>query len=496
MRALLFAVVVSACHSSGGGGPPDSGHPDGGEVPDAGPSADVIQHHNSGTRDGLYVVPAFTKAAAQGLHLDTGFSAAVGGHVYAQPLYLKAAAATPDMLIVATESNEVSALDAATGAVVWRKTLGPPVPLSGLPCGNIDPLGITGTPVADPASRTVYLDAMTTGPRHLVFALSLDDGSTRAGWPVDISAAIAGFDSSVHNQRGALALLSGTLFVPYGGHFGDCGDYHGAIVAVPTAAPQTAFAWQTRAGGGAIWGPPGVSTDGASLYATTGNTFGATAWSDGEAVFRFPPSLVPADSFYPSNWKSLDDGDVDLGGSGAMLVHVPGATPADLAVALGKDGKIYLLDRAHLGGLGGQLFSATVSSSRIINAPAAWHSASGSWLAFHGPPAGNCSGDLTALRLSASAPPTASFAWCAHQNGAGSPIVTTTDGQAEALVWAVGSEGDNRLRAFDGETGAVVYAGGGAAEAMSFVRRFQSPIVAGGRIYVAGDGRVYTFTVR
>src|SRR5205085_2816707 len=138
---------------------------------------DVLQHHNHGARDGLYVEPAFTRAAVRGMHLDTRFSATVGGHVYAQPLLI---AGPPDMLIVATESNEVSALDAETGAVLWRRTLGAAVPLSQLECGNIDPLGITGTPVADKPSRTVYLDAMTAGPRHLVFALSLDDGSTRA----------------------------------------------------------------------------------------------------------------------------------------------------------------------------------------------------------------------------------------------------------------------------------------------------------------------------
>ena len=501
VRALLPALLLAACHSAAAPGPPDSGPSDAGPLDPGDPDAGVLQHHNRGSRDGLYVDPAFTRAAAQGLHLDTGFSATVSGNVYAQPLFVAAAGSAPALLLVATESNEVNAIDPATGAVVWRKGLGAPVPLARLPCGNIDPLGITGTPIVDPGSRTLYLDAMTlsgAGPRHLVFALSLDDGSTRAGWPLDVAAAVPGFDSSIQNQRGALALVAGTLFVPYGGHFGDCGDYRGRILAVPTAAPQTAFSWQTRARGGAIWGPPGVSTDGTSLFAVTGNTFGAAAWADGEAVFRFPPTapLAPADEFYPSNWLSLDNGDIDLGGSGSLLVDVPGAIPAALAVAMGKDGRVYLLDRGRLGGAGGQLSVATQASAEIINAPAAFRTASGTYLAFNGAPKGGCAGDLVALRVSATAPPVASFAWCAKQNGRGSPIATTTDGSSEALVWAVGSEGDNRLRAFDGETGAVVFAGGGAAEAMGFVRRFQSPIVAQGRIYVAGDGRVFAFTVR
>src|SRR5438105_3391590 len=260
---LLAAVLLAGCRSHPAD-PPDSGFHDDAGLPDAGP--EVLQHHKSATRDGLFVDAAFTRAAAAGLHLDTGFSAKVNGNVYAQPLFVPADGGTPDLIVVATESNEVSALDAATGAALWRRTLGAPMPLSQLPCGNVDPLGITGTPIADAQARTLYLDAMTqtgNGARHLIFALSLDDGSTRAGWPVDVNAAIAGFDSPVQNQRGALALLGGTLFVPYGGHFGDCGDYHGRIVAIPTSAPQSASGWQTRAQGGAVWGPPGISSDGA-----------------------------------------------------------------------------------------------------------------------------------------------------------------------------------------------------------------------------------------
>jgi DNA-binding beta-propeller fold protein YncE len=117
-------------------------------------------------------------------------------------------------LVVATERNTVLALDAATGAQIWTKTLGNPVQRSQLPCGNIDPLGITGTPIIDPNDRTIYVAAMTTpdGGRtkqHLVFALSLDDGSIRPGWPVSVSGMKYGgfsFNSSVQNQRGALIL--------------------------------------------------------------------------------------------------------------------------------------------------------------------------------------------------------------------------------------------------------------------------------------------------
>lgn len=97
------------------------------------------------------------------------------------------------MLIVATEDDSVLALDAKSGKTLWQKSLGTPVPLSSLLCGNIDPLGITGTSVIDPQGQIVYADAAANslaGPRHRVFALSLRDGSTIARWPVDVGDAL------------------------------------------------------------------------------------------------------------------------------------------------------------------------------------------------------------------------------------------------------------------------------------------------------------------
>src|SRR4029077_298853 len=125
-----------------------------------------------------------------------------------------------------------------------------------LPCGDIDPLGITGTPVIDAASRTLFVDAMTTPDgggatkKHILVALAIDDGSLRPGWPFDVSAVRAGsviFNPAFQNQRAALALLGGVLYVPYGGHYGDCGDYHGWVVGVPVDHPRSARAWTTRA---------------------------------------------------------------------------------------------------------------------------------------------------------------------------------------------------------------------------------------------------------
>jgi hypothetical protein len=103
-------------------------------------------------------------------------------------------------------------------------------------------------------------------------------------------------------------------------------------------------------------------------------------------------------------------------------------------------------------------------------------------------------GDLIALKIAPAAPPTVTTAWCATMNGSGSPMVTTTDGSANPMVWAVGAEAGNRLIGFDGVTGTVAFNGGGAGDAMGKVRRYTTPIAAKGRIFVAGDGAVYAFT--
>jgi hypothetical protein len=306
------------------------------------------------------------------------------------------------------------------------------------------------------------------------------------------------FDSSVQNQRGALLLFGDTLYVPYGGHFGDCGTYHGWLVGVPIATPNQPKAWATRAEGAGSWAPGGVASDGTSLFVSTGNGFGNNIWADQEAIVRLTPgpefSQATTDYFAPTDWPTLDDGDVDLGGSGPVLVEVPGASPSKLAVALGKDGKVYLIDRAHMGGVSAATATLQASPNSIITAASAYPTAQGANVVFRaqgqGCPAGQ-SGDLTAVRITATTPPHLQIAWCANQGGRGSPIVTTTDGHSESIVWTSGSEQSNFLRAFNGDTGAVIFTQTGTPTG-SF-NRFISPIVAKGRVYIAGTTGVYAF---
>jgi hypothetical protein len=466
-------------------------------------AVNVPEHHNHDSRDGFYVDPAFTPTAAAAMKRDLGFSGSISGNVYAQPLYIEGGPGGKAMIITVTESNNVYALDAADGSVIWQRHVGSPVPLTNLPCGDIDPLGITGTPVVDLPSRALLFDAMTTPDngttkKHLIYSLNVDTGTTNSGWPVDVNAtATSGstaFTSATQNQRGALAVVGGSVYVPYGGHSGDCGIYYGWLVGVPLNNPASVMAWATPARGGGMWAVGGVASDGISPFIASGNTFGASEWSGGEAIIRFQPGPVfsglTKDYWSPINWKMLDTNDLDLAGSGALIVDVPGATPAKLVVSLGKDGNAYLLNRTNLGGVSVPVAEATVSSTSIRQAAATYRTALGTYVVFHGN--GN---DLTAFRIGASSPPTITRLWNVPQGGSGSPFVTSTDGTNNAIVWGIGSEGDQRLHGSNGDTGAVVFNGGGANELMAGTRRFNTGIAARGRIYVANDSRVYAFTV-
>ena len=468
----------------------------------------VLGYHGSPDRSGNFIVPALNWERARSLHLDPSFHPQFPGHLYAQPLYWQPPGSASGVLIVATENDDVHAIDARSGSQVWTRSLGRPVALSTQPCGNIDPLGITGTPVIDEATRAVYVAAMVgdaSGAHHRVFALSLKDGAPLAGWPIDVAEALAArgqhFNTRFQNQRGALAVLDGKVYVPYGGHYGDCGDYHGWGLGISLRDPRDIVSWSTRGRGGGIWAPGGISSDGRVLFVATGNTFGASTWSDGEAVIRLMPDLRhegrPQEFFAPSDWRALDERDADLGGSNPLPLNVPSmAGPTPLVLALGKDARAYLLDGNNLGGIGGSLVSETVSTRPIRTAPAAYPAADGVFVAFQGPGA-NCptaqGGNLSVLRIRAGSPLLLDTAWCGAFKGEGSPIVTTTDGRANPIVWIVGAEGDGLLHGYRGDTGEPLFTGGGPGNTLTGLRHFQSLLAAGDRLYVGADSRIYAF---
>jgi PQQ enzyme repeat len=496
----------------------------------------VLTYHTHPDRSGNFIVPALTWVRSRALRLDVAFHAQVSGQVYAQPLYWREAGSISSMLLIATEDNIVYALDAVTGKEIWSRSLGKSVPLSLLRCGNIDPIGITGTPVIDKSTASIFLDAMvngSSGPRHQIFGISLRDGSFLPGWPVDVANALQAngqtFNPRDQGQRGALTIIGGVLYVPFGGHFGDCGDYHGWVIGISLHDPQVVASWATRARGGGIWAPGGISTDGKSLFVATGNTIDTAAWADGEAIFRLFPDLRRVDQtqdhFAPLDWYELDRRDADLGGTNPLPLDVPTESGTQaLVLALGKDGRAYLLDRNDLGGIGGSLVAEPVSNRAIRTAPVTYPTADGVFVAFQGEGA-RCptsskaqtgliglwlnqindlrifhairrwlkvdANELTVLKVRSGSPPTIETAWCGTLRGAGSPIVTTTDGRSDPVIWIVGAEGDNLLHGFKGDTGETLYTGDGVA--MAGLHHFQTLIATDDRLYVSADGRIFAF---
>jgi hypothetical protein len=462
----------------------------------------VVTYHGALNRSGLYEARGLNWAKAATVQLDAGFQATVDGRVFAQPLYWVPPDGGAARVIVATENNQVYALNARTGAQIWQMSLGTPVPKSNLPCGNINPMGVTGTPTIDPSTGIVYLEAYiqtsSNGPRHMVFGLSLATGAVAPGWPIDVATGLAAlggtFNNAPQGQRSALTLVNGVLYVPYAGHYGDCGTYNGMVVGFNLSQPAVSGFWSTETQGGGSWGQSGVAYDGTSMFVTTGNAFGSsTSWGGSEAVIRLSSKLAnpthDADYFTPTNWHTLDQQDKDLGGTSAIPINI--STIARV-LALGKDGNAYLLNRDNLGGIGHQIAVTEVSTNAIITAMATYPLTDAARVAFEGQgaacPSGQ-SGNLVMLKVTSRAIATA---WCASFNGSGAPIVTTTDNQTDPIVWVVGAgaQGDGTLYGFRGTDGEPVAAVAGGS---AMIEPFQTILWANGRFYVGADGAVYAF---
>ena len=500
MKILVFFVVVVCLWSA---------------VVPATTQVNVTQFHNHESRDGLYVDAAFTPIAAANLARDLNFDGTIAGNVYAQPLYIEGGPSGKAIIIVATESNNVYALDALDGSIIWQLNVGDPVSADDLICTKFDPLGITGTPVVDLGSRALFLDAMVTPDggttkKHLILSLNVDTGDINPGWPVDVEATATyngiHFEAPIQMQRPALGVVGKILYVGYGS-MRDCSPFHGWLVGVPIDDPANVTAWAaaTKTHGGAIWGVGGIASDGKNPFVITGNTFSPPNWEGGEAVIRFLPGPIfsgsSADYWVPENWQSLDNVDADLGSSGPLLVDVPDATPSHLVVALGKDRNAYLVNRDNLGGISAPIAVSQVASSTILQAAVTYRTKQNTYVALRANNDGNTV--LSAFRITPTDPPAIASGWNVTRGsgGCGSPFVTSTDGTNNMIVWVVGTEdhltaGDQRLHGYDGNTGAVLYDGGVANELMAGTHYYSTTgIVARGRIYVAGDNKVYAFAV-
>jgi len=263
------------------------------------------------------------------------------GQVYASPIVVAG------VTYVATENDTVYALDRSYRQV-WQRHLGAPSPQEERQCGDISPLGITGTPIYQ--DGVVYVVAELAGNvRHELFALDAQTGGTKWSRSVDLP----GVSARDMQQRGALAIAHDRVWVSYGAQAGDCGDYKGRVVGVNLdgSGDPVFYSPPTERGGG-IWnaaGPTRLPGGDLLVVSANGAAFPGDDYDHTNSVLRLDGDARLVDSFAPSDWAQNNQGDVGLGSQGVALVG------DKWAVLGGKSGPVYVLRPDDLGGIGGQV---------------------------------------------------------------------------------------------------------------------------------------------
>ena len=452
--SLVVVVVLVACTATSTTTSPTSPSASPTPASSTSPAATTggrwTTYHGDVTRSGVAAGPSLADVRY------AWTSAELDGSIYAEPLAIGA------RVITATENDTVYALDAATGAVVWRRHLGTPVESSTLPCGNIAPTsGITATPVDDPATGVLYVAAFLSPARHELFALRAASGAILWRRTVDPP----GMDPRTQQLRSALTLANGSVYIAYGGLFGDCGSYHGWVagVSVGGSGPLLDYRAPTTNAGG-IWAPSGPAVDGdGHLFVATGNTFSGDIFDHGDSVIELSPTLKELGFFAPADWAALNTGDVDLGSVGPALL------PGGRVFQIGKGGVGYLLDANDLGGIGGELSSAPVCGGSFGG------TAHVDWTIYV-----PCTDGLVALRV---ADDGRSFhqVWRSSAFDAGPPIV------AGGFVWTVDLSSPALVGLDPGDGHEVV------RHPMGEVSHFASPSSAPGCLFVPTSRTITAF---
>lgn len=479
------------------------------------------------------------------------FSYPVDGQVYAQPLVATNISipgkGTHNVLYVVTEHDSAYAFDAdsnqgTNGGLLWRTNLGVSAVTPNNDFGNrygpyhdLNPeVGITGTPVIDPVSGTIYFDAFThEGTNiyyHRIHALDLATGAERPYSPMLVAASVPGtgvegangvvtFVAELQLQRPALTLLGGKLYVCYGS-YADTDPYHGWILGYNatnfqltasyifnTTPNATVNAFGNTAGEGAIWmAGNGPAVDSASnLYFETANGSFSQNTNGGDYGDTFMKlsttnGFAVADYFTPYNQAALQTADQDLGSGGPMLLpdEAGSVSHPHLLVGAGKEGKIYLLDTANLGH-----YNSSSDSQIVQSLPGAIGGAFSSPAYFnHLIYYQGINDVLKAFSISNATinatPVSRAASACGFPSG--TPVVTA-DGLSNAVVWLIQADGT-------GPGGAAILHAYNATNLASelynssqdFARdnpgvavKFTVPTVAGGKVYVGAQDQVSVY---
>ncbi len=505
----------------------------------------VATYHNDNFRTGQNTIETvLTAENVNAAHFGRLYSFPVDGYVYAQPLYMPQVAipgnGIHNVVIVATQHDSVYAFDADSPAPapLWRATFINPdagittIAASDVNASDIMPeIGITSTPVIDIGSNTVYVVAATKENGafyHRLHALDMTSGAEKFGGPRLIQASYPGqaqdgtdgvlsFTSHFQLQRAALLLSRGKLYIAFASN-ADFGLYHGWVIAYDAITMRQVGAWVSTPNGyqGGIWmSGCGISSDAdGNLYLSTANgpfdAFGDEPGPNfGDSIVKLKSGshgLTLADFFTPFSQARMARDDLDLGSTGVLLLPDQPGAYAHLAIASGKNGHIYVMNRDSLGGydngarnnpqlvqeISGQL-------KQQMGTPAYWNGH-----LYFGPGISPQKDGIKAFSIHngmVSSTPTSQSAAITHLTR--STVSVSANGNGSGIVWAVDNDayyaarqGPAVLHAYDARNlGRELYNSSqrSGRDNPGYAAKFTVPTVAGGKVFVGTANQLSVF---
>jgi len=477
----------------------------------------VVTYHNDNARTGQYLDEILlTPANVQAGLFEKRYFLALDGTVYAQPLYLSrvhiAGQGFHNVLFVATSHDSLYALDAddESAAPLWQVSFlnaasgVSTVSAADVGCNLMPELGITGTPVIDPDSGTIYLIAYTKESAnqyvYRLHALDVTNGSERPGSPVEIQP--PGFVALAHKQRGALLLSNGVIYSTWSGNC-DLGTYHGWVIAHDATTLNLSGFFNSSPGdrGSSFWnggaGPAADAQGGIYVVSANGDFDGDAALAEyDESVLRIMPApdLLAADQFTPFNKQTLDAQDLDLGSSGALVLPDEAGSPSHPHVLFtsGKEGRMYLLDRDALGGVqtgsdAGSLASLPDPGVHATFGAAAYFNGSIYIAPVDSP--------MFAFGVAGASLASSASAFTSNQNGhPGATPSISASGSNDGIVWAITADDGGRLLAYDATDLSTLYdSNARASDQLPGYVEFSVPTIADGKVVAAAGSGVAVY---
>ena len=490
---------------------------------------DVLTYHYDNLRDGVdsnesILTPQNVNSASFGKL----FSVPVDGDVYAQPLYksnlVMSDGTIHDVMFVATEHDSLYAIDADTGTILWQDSfINPdagiiPVPSTDTNSNDIYPeIGITGTPVIDASTSTIYLVSNVKNTNNSTYAqylqaIDLSTGTEKFNGPELISASVENadgttisFDPMLGNQRSALLLLNGTVYIAWASH-GDNGDYHGWIMSYSAndLTEQLGVLITTLNGSeGGVWmAGGGLSSDGSYIFVGVANgTCDPSTQDYGDSMLKLSPNnLKILDSFSAFNYDELNNDDDDFASAEPLLIQ-SGLT--SLVITADKLGVIYVLDQNNLGGYGksknNDIQEISVGNTPIMNDMAFFNGQ-----LYVG--ANNMPLESFELSLGNFNPDPASATQNQFGNGGedgqGTNPVISSNGSGDGIVWALDNtnlwNGPSVLYAYDADdlSEELYNSAQIPGDAAGNAEVFTSPLVVNGKVIVTGVNTVTVYGLK